>query len=52
MLGKLAELIIFGLAPLIFGGLLMPGAMAAEEITIAGEVFVSRAHRAAAATPF
>ena len=38
MLGKLAELIIFGLAPLIFGGLLMPGAMAAEEITIAGGV--------------
>ena len=38
MLGKLAELFIFGLAPLVFGGLLMPGAFAAEEITISGEV--------------
>ena len=39
MLGKLAELFIFGLAPLMFGGLMKPGAFAAEEITIAGEVF-------------
>ncbi len=38
MLGKLAELFLFGLAPLVFGGLLMPGAIAAEEITISGEV--------------
>lgn len=38
MFGKLAELILFGLAPLIFGGLLAPGAVAAEEITIDGEV--------------
>jgi len=38
MLGKLAELFLFGLAPLVFGGLLMPGAFAAEEIAIAGEV--------------
>lgn len=39
MLGKLAELFIFGLAPMVFGGLMIPGAFAAEEITIAGEVF-------------
>ncbi len=39
MLGKLAELFIFGLAPLVFGGLMIPGAFAAEEVTIAGEVF-------------
>jgi putative lipoprotein len=38
MLGKLAELFIFGLAPLVFGGLLMPGAVAAEEVSITGEV--------------
>ena len=38
MLGKLAELMIFGLAPLVFSGLLIPGAIAAEDITIAGEV--------------
>ena len=38
MLGKLAELLVFGLGPLVFGGLLMPGAFAAEEITISGEV--------------
>jgi putative lipoprotein len=38
MLGKLAELFIFGLTPLIFGGLLIPGAIAAESITITGEV--------------
>lgn len=38
MLGKIAELFLFGLAPLVFGGLLMPGAIAAEEITISGEV--------------
>jgi putative lipoprotein len=39
MLERFAELIIFGLAPLIFGGLLMPGAFAAEEITISGGAF-------------
>lgn len=38
MIGKLAELFIFGFAPLVMGGLLMPGAFAAEEITISGEV--------------
>jgi putative lipoprotein len=38
MLGKLAELIIFGLVPLVLGGLLMPGAIAAEEVSITGEV--------------
>jgi putative lipoprotein len=38
MLERLADLVLFGLAPLIFGGLLMPGALAAEEITISGEV--------------
>ena len=38
MLGKLAELFIFGLAPLVLGGLLMPGAAVAEEITVTGEV--------------
>ena len=38
MLGKLAELFLFGLAPLVFGGLMIPGAFAAEEIAFAGEV--------------
>lgn len=38
MLGKLAELVLFGIAPLVFGGMLMPGAAFAEEITISGEV--------------
>jgi putative lipoprotein len=38
MLGKLAELFIFGLAPLVLGGLIMPGAIAAEEIAVTGEV--------------
>lgn len=38
MIGRLAELFIFGLAPLLLGGLLMPGAVAAEEVTITGEV--------------
>lgn len=38
MLGRLAELVLFGLAPLVLGGLLIPAAIAAEEITIAGEV--------------
>jgi putative lipoprotein len=38
MLGKLAELVLFGIAPLVLGGLFIPGAMAAEEATIAGEV--------------
>ncbi len=38
MLGKLAELIIFGLAPLALGGLLIPGAIAAEEVAVTGEV--------------
>lgn len=34
----LAELLLFGLTPLIFGGLIMPQSLAAEEVTIAGEV--------------
>ncbi len=38
MLGRLAELILFGIAPLALGGLLMPGAAFAEEVEIAGEV--------------
>jgi len=38
MLGKLAELFLFGLAPLAFAGLLVPGAFAAEEVAVAGEV--------------
>ncbi|MBL8579383.1 MAG: YbaY family lipoprotein [Mesorhizobium sp.] len=38
MLGKLAELILFGIAPLALGGLLMPGAAFAEEVEIVGEV--------------
>ena len=38
MLGRLAELFFFGLAPLMLGGLLMPGAVAAEEVAITGEV--------------
>ncbi|HEY6633261.1 MAG TPA: hypothetical protein VIZ90_17565, partial [Rhizobiaceae bacterium] len=37
MLGKLAELFLFGLAPFAFAGLLMPAATAAEEVAIAGE---------------
>ncbi len=39
MLERVAELLIFGIAPLIFSGLLMPGTLAAEEIAITGEVF-------------
>ena len=38
MLGKLAELVLFGIAPLVLGGLFIPGAVAAEEAVIAGEV--------------
>ena len=38
MLERVAELLIFGIAPLIFGGLLLPGTLAAEEIAISGEV--------------
>ena len=38
MLERVAELLIFGIAPLIFGGLLMPGTLAAEEIAMTGEV--------------
>lgn len=38
MLGRLAELFIFGLGPLALAGLFAPGAIAAEEVTIAGEV--------------
>ncbi|MEP9388991.1 YbaY family lipoprotein [Mesorhizobium sp. KR9-304] len=38
MLGKLAELVLFGIAPMILGGLFIPGAIAAEEATISGEV--------------
>lgn len=38
MLGKLAELVLFGIAPLVLGGLFIPGAMAAEEATISGDV--------------
>ncbi len=37
MLGKLAELVLFGMAPMFFGGLLLPDAAVAEEIAIAGE---------------
>jgi putative lipoprotein len=33
-----AELIIFGLAPLLFGGLVMPQSVSAEETTISGEL--------------
>jgi putative lipoprotein len=39
MLGKLAELVLFGIAPLLVGGLFMPGTLAAAEVTIDGEVF-------------
>jgi len=38
MLGRLAELILFGIAPLALGGLLMPGAAFAEDVEIFGEV--------------
>ena len=38
MLERFAELIIFGIAPLVFGGLLMPAVLAAEEAIISGEV--------------
>ena len=38
MLGKLAELILFGFAPMMLGAIFMPGAVAAEEITLTGEV--------------
>ena len=38
MFGKLAELMLFGIAPLVVGGLLMPGAIAAEEVAVTGEV--------------
>ncbi|MDQ2634020.1 MAG: YbaY family lipoprotein [Pseudomonadota bacterium] len=38
MLGKLAELFIFGFAPLVIGSLLLPGAVAAEEVAVTGEV--------------
>ena len=38
MLGKLAELFLFGVTPLVLGGLMIPGAFAAEEIAISGEV--------------
>ncbi|MCX7304719.1 MAG: YbaY family lipoprotein [Hyphomicrobiales bacterium] len=38
MLGKFAELILFGLAPMMFGALLMPVPVSAEEIVISGEV--------------
>ncbi|MEW9807541.1 YbaY family lipoprotein [Mesorhizobium sp. ZMM04-5] len=39
MIGKLAELVLFGIAPLFLGGLLLPGALAAAEMTVEGEVF-------------
>ena len=39
MPGRLAELFIFGIAPLVFASLLLPGAAAAEQITVSGEVF-------------
>ncbi len=32
------ELLIFGLTPLLFGGLVMPQSIASEEVTISGEV--------------
>ncbi|MBX3581550.1 MAG: YbaY family lipoprotein [Rhizobiaceae bacterium] len=38
MLGKLAELVLFGIGPLALGGLLMPVAVMAEEAEIVGEV--------------
>lgn len=38
MLGKLAELMLFGIAPLFLGSLLMPAAASAEDITVTGEV--------------
>ena len=38
MLGKLAELILFGFAPMMLGAIFMPGAVAAEEIALTGEV--------------
>ena len=38
MLIRLAEFIVFGLAPLLLGALFMPGIPAAEEVTITGEV--------------
>jgi len=38
MLGKFVELIIFGLAPFALGSMMIPGAVAAEEISISGEV--------------
>jgi len=33
-----AELIIFGLAPLLFGGLIIPQPVSAEEMTVSGEI--------------
>ena len=39
MIGKLAELFIFGLAPLVFASLLLPNTSTAGEITVSGEVF-------------
>jgi len=38
MLGKFAELILFGFAPMMLGAIFMPGAVVAEEIAITGEV--------------
>jgi len=38
MLGKFAELILFGFAPMMLGAIFIPGAVAAEETTISGEV--------------
>jgi putative lipoprotein len=39
MPGRLVELMLFGIAPLVFASLLLPGAATAEEITVSGEVF-------------
>jgi len=38
MLGKFAELILFGFAPMMLGAIFMPEAAAADEIVITGEV--------------
>ncbi len=39
MLGRLAELIVFGLTPLIMAGLMLPAAFATEETKVFGEIF-------------
>ena len=39
MLGRFAELFIFGIVPLAFASLFLPAAAAAEQVTVTGEVF-------------